>query len=73
METTHPLKEYRKNHIPNLSQAQLAALLGVTRITIARWETGARNIDQEKLTAVCELTGIAPAQLRPDLAKLMGQ
>jgi transcriptional regulator with XRE-family HTH domain len=69
MEGIHPLKAYREAQKPPLSQQGLAILLGVTRETISRWETGDRHIDLERLPAVSEKTGIAPAVLRPDLAE----
>lgn len=46
-----------------------ARALGVTHPTIIGWRARAR-IPAEKVMAVSELTGIAPAKLRPDLAKL---
>lgn len=71
METVHPLKTYRNNQDPPLSQEQLADQLGVARTTVARWETGTRKVDTEKLSDIAEKTGIAPADLRPDLAELL--
>ena len=67
----HPLKTYRNSQEPRLSQGQLAGLLGVTRTTVARWETRTRKVDHELLPKISEATGIAPAVLRPDLADLM--
>lgn len=71
MVQNHPLKSYRMKQEPRLSQGQLADLLGVTRTTVARWETGARKVDQELVPKISEATGIAPAELRPDLAELL--
>jgi len=67
----HPLKAYRLRQDPRLSQEQFAKRLGVTRTTVARWETGTRKVDQDLLLKVVEETGIAPTELRPDLADLM--
>lgn len=67
------LKDYRENHKPRLTQKQLAELLDVKKATVSRWETGERKIDEAKLTAVAERTGIPAADLRPDLAELMKQ
>lgn len=72
MQATHPLKTYRETHDPKLSQAALAARLGVTRHTVLRWENGNRKIDERKLTDVSIKTGIPKSELRPDLAELMG-
>lgn len=71
MDNIHPLKTYREKHNPPLSQEALAGLLGVTRTTVARWETGTRKVDHELLGEISEATGIAPAALRPDLADLL--
>lgn len=62
----HPLKEYRKRE--KLSQGELASQFGVVRETVARWETGVRKIDLDKLSEVSRVTGIAAEKLRPDLA-----
>lgn len=71
MENVHPLAAYRNKQEPRLSQAQLASRLGVSRVTVTRWESGARKIDEEKLPKVSEETGIPKNALRPDLADLM--
>jgi transcriptional regulator with XRE-family HTH domain len=65
----HPLKTYRSAR--SLSQGKLADQLGVTRTTVARWETGTRKVDHELLPKISEATGIAPSDLRPDLAELL--
>jgi transcriptional regulator with XRE-family HTH domain len=67
----HPLKTFRELQKPPLSQEQLADLLGVSRVAVTRWESGARKIDTELLPIVARKTGIPAAYLRPDLAKLM--
>ena len=67
----HPLKRFREKQDPPLSQERLAGLLGVSRVTVTRWEGGARQIDQDLLAIVVRKTGIPAADLRPDLAKLM--
>lgn len=70
MEHVHPLRAYRERQQPPLSQQELAELLGVDRVTVTRWEAGSRQIDVEKLPQVAERTGIAPSDLRPDLAEI---
>jgi transcriptional regulator with XRE-family HTH domain len=70
METIHPLRAFREKQRPRLSQEGLGDMLGVTRTTVARWETGARNVDRDLVTTVAQKTGIPPAKLRPDLADL---
>ena len=71
MESIHPLRAYRDKAA--ITQLQLAELLGVRRETIARWETGDRKVDDNLLSGVSEKTGIPKNELRPDLAKLMGE
>lgn len=68
MSEAHPLTEYRK--AGNLSRKDLAEILGVERMTVYRWETGARKIDHELVPAISEKTGIPKSELRPDLAAL---
>jgi transcriptional regulator with XRE-family HTH domain len=71
MDATHPLKAYRET--ARLTQLGLADLLGVARTTVARWETGERNIDDDLLPKVSEVTGIPKTELRPDLVDLLKQ
>jgi transcriptional regulator with XRE-family HTH domain len=71
METTHPLKAYRENHDPPLSQDQLAELLGVSKSWVSRCESGLRQADAEMLARIKERLGIPPRTLRPDLAEIM--
>lgn len=71
MEDVHPLRAYRETQEPPLSQNSLAEKLGVVRETVARWESGTRKIDEQKLSEVSRVTGIPAAQLRPDLAELL--
>jgi DNA-binding transcriptional regulator YdaS (Cro superfamily) len=57
-------------------QRDLAVRLGVTEPTVSRWVAWARDretgvpIPAEVLPVVSEMTGLSPAALRPDLAKL---
>lgn len=69
MENIHPLKTFRETQDPPLTQDQLADLLGVSRTTVARWETGTRKVDRELLLLVSQKTGIPTNELRPDLAR----
>lgn len=50
-----------------MTPAALAKLLGVSRPTVFRWETGARKIGVDSLEAVSQKTGIPKRELRPDL------
>jgi transcriptional regulator with XRE-family HTH domain len=73
MEAIPALKAFREAHDPHLSQQDAAALVGVARETWARWESGKRRVDNDRLPLVSEKTGIPQAVLRPDLARLMGK
>lgn len=70
MESIHPLKSYRESQSPPLSQEQMAALLGVSKASVSRWETGERKPEQALVPRISAKTGIHPAKLRPDLAGL---
>lgn len=67
MHGIHPLKTYRTSKTPRQSQAGLAQQLGVSRLTVLRWEKGERKIDRPLLPKVAEKTGIPAKELRPDL------
>ena len=69
MVSNHPLRAYRNSR--GFTQDALAKELGVTSITVSRWETGARKIDTDLLPGISEKTGISKQDLRPDLAEVM--
>lgn len=69
MDSKNPLTVFRKSQTPQLSKAGLAKLLGVSRPTAHRWETGERKIGPDSLSVVSERTGISKRDLRPDLAE----
>ena len=64
----HALKTYRLSR--KLTQQELAQELGVTDVTVSRWETGARKIDLRELPSISEKTGLPKSALRPDLAAM---
>jgi transcriptional regulator with XRE-family HTH domain len=64
---TSPLRAHRKAE--RITLEQLAERLGVNKSTVLRWEEGV--VPEKWVIAVSKETGIAPAVLRPDLAKLM--
>lgn len=64
MRMTHPLKTFRETN--QLSQPELARLLGVGRSAVHRWESGARRIDEELVPKIASITGIPAKELRPD-------
>lgn len=61
MEAVHPLTAYRNLH--KLKPADLARLLGVSRATVHRWETGERKPSRDKLPVIKEKTGIQPGAI----------
>ena len=71
MTAIHPLKAYRRSQTPKLSQADLAARLGVSRMSVLRWENGGK-IETARVPSIAEKTGIPPRELRPDLVELIG-
>jgi transcriptional regulator with XRE-family HTH domain len=70
---THPLRTYRTSKSPKQSQADLADVLGVSRLTVLRWENGDRKINESLLSAVSKKTGIPAKELRPDLVERLEQ
>lgn len=52
----HPLAIYRIKH--GLTQAELAALLGVSKSIICRWEARARTPKPQKLLEISRMTGV---------------
>jgi transcriptional regulator with XRE-family HTH domain len=71
MAAIHPLKTFREQHDPPLSQEDLAGLLGVTRVTITRWEARRRTPDRRLLPKIAKVTGLKPALVWPDLADIL--
>ena len=47
------LQKLRKSK--NISQEQLAEMLGVTRQSVSKWESGASYPEMEKLTEMCRI------------------
>lgn len=68
MVSVHPLTTFRKSN--QLSLADLARQLEVSRPTVHRWESGERKISREFLSRVSGITGIPARDLRPDLAEM---
>jgi len=54
-----------------LTQDALAKELGVTNVTVSRWETEARKIDDDLLPQVSAYLNLPRDVLRPDLRKLL--
>lgn len=61
MKATHPLRTYRQKR--KLRQAELAAQLGVTGMTVSRWERGVRMPKPSDWPRITEVTKVTPAQL----------
>jgi transcriptional regulator with XRE-family HTH domain len=57
----HPLKRYRERR--QLSQDELAKLLGVTKATISRWESGLRAPRRRDIPQLAAKTGLTPSEL----------
>lgn len=72
MTVNHPLAKYRKDH-GDMSREALGQKIGVSDVTVGRWEGGKRKIDVALLPKVSQITGIAKSELRPDLADVMNE
>lgn len=57
------LREHRENQNPRISQREMAEVLGVTRVTVARWEMGLRRPDRKFIPELSRITGRSPAEL----------
>ncbi len=66
-----PLIEYRERQDPPMRPAQLAKKLGISRSFLLRLENGDRKAGANLLQKIKDETGIAPADLRPDLAAIL--
>ena len=47
----------------DVSQRELATMLGVAQATVARWETGVSSPDVETIARLAEIAGLRPALL----------
>lgn len=50
------LKSIREKQ--NITQVEVAAKLGVSKMTISHWESGARAMTAKNLTQYCEVLGV---------------
>lgn len=57
-EQKHPIKAYRETQTPPMSQEEFGKLVGVTSITVSRWETGTRGIHRNYWEPISAKTGI---------------
>ncbi len=55
------LKHLRKEL--NLNQIEFAQKLGTSQQTVARWESGARNITESRILQICQTFGVRRAWL----------
>ncbi len=62
MQALSRLREERKRS--RLTQEELAILSGVTRVTIARLETGATKAKPETVTRLAKVLKVDPSDLR---------
>ncbi len=59
----HPLRRYREEN--ELTQEALGERLGVTGMTIYRWENGSRLPQRSQWATITARTGINPVQFIP--------
>ena len=62
------LRDWRKAR--EISVDEAGRLVGVSGVQWHRYEAGTRRIAVDKVAAVARITGIAPHELRPDLADI---
>jgi transcriptional regulator with XRE-family HTH domain len=61
MVNDHPISKYRKRH--GISRSELGDKIGVTDVTVGRWETGTRSVRKAHLRKIEEITGIRPSTI----------
>lgn len=64
---THPITAYRQAN--ELTMTAFAAVVGVKKATVSRWESGHRKVDPARALEIEKLTGgkLNRTALRPDL------
>ncbi len=55
------LKHLRKEL--NLTQSEFAGKIGATQVSVAGWESGARNITESRILQICQTFGVRRAWL----------
>lgn len=61
MAENRPLQKWRKGQ--GISRQALAKALGVTEVTVGRWETGTRTPRKQFVPKLVDMTGLAPAAI----------
>jgi transcriptional regulator with XRE-family HTH domain len=64
----NPLAEFRKRQNPPMTPAALARELEISRSFLLRLESGERKAGTQLLHRIKDRCGIAPSEMRPDLA-----
>lgn len=55
----HPLQIFRETQSPPWSQSRMAGVLGVSRVTVWRWERGDRFPERDLWPKIRDLTGLS--------------
>ncbi len=63
-----PLADFRSRQNPPMTQAALARELDISRSFLLRLENGKRKAGTDLLLRIKNRCGIAPSEMRPDLA-----
>lgn len=63
MNDLHPLQAFRESRVPPMSRKALADKIGVTDVSIWRWEKRERKPDRDLLEKINQVTGIPVAAL----------
>jgi DNA-binding transcriptional regulator YdaS (Cro superfamily) len=56
---------------PGISAVGIARQLGISHTTVLRWRDG--QVPPERVGDLARITGLTPADLRPDLAAVFGE
>lgn len=70
MSTSEAIRARREK--ANITQAELARRVGVTRFTVCKWESGARSPDKQFWAPLAREIGVTVQELHPAMAACMG-
>lgn len=72
-DSMHPIRKYRRAQTPRMPLRQLAADVGISKVSLSRIETGKQALTPELAMKFAVRTGIPARVLCPELAALFDQ